>query len=54
MLGERGFELSDAVTKHTRIVVAADPNASSGRLRKAADYAVPVVTESAFATLLHD
>jgi DNA polymerase-3 subunit epsilon len=41
-----------AVTKGTKLVVAADPDSQSGKAVKARSYNVPVVTEAAFARLL--
>lgn len=40
------------VTKTTAVVVAGDPNSLSGKAAKARTYGIPIVTESAFATLL--
>lgn len=39
------------VTKKTRLVVAADPDSLSGKARKARDYGIPVVGESAFESM---
>lgn len=41
-----------ALTKSTKILVAADPNSLSGKAQKARRYGVPVVTEDAFEKLL--
>ena len=48
---EQGLELG-AVTKKTKVVVAADPNSLSGKAGKARSYGIPIITESAFARLL--
>jgi DNA polymerase-3 subunit epsilon len=47
-----GLAVNNNVTKRTRLVVAADPDSMSGKARKARDYGLPVVTESAFIRLL--
>lgn len=47
-----GLRPHGAVTKKVKLVVAADPDSQSGKARKARDYAIPVVTEAAFARML--
>lgn len=42
------------ITRHTRLLVAADPDSPSGKARKAREYRVPIVTESRFAELLDE
>lgn len=41
-----------AVTRRTRVLVAADPDSLSGKARKARQYGIPVVTADAFGDLL--
>jgi DNA polymerase-3 subunit epsilon len=48
----RGFSPWPAVTKKVALVVAADPDSLSGKARKARDYGIPVVGESALWGLL--
>jgi DNA polymerase-3 subunit epsilon len=48
----RGFTPWPAVTKKVALVVAADPDSLSGKARKARDYGIPVVGESALWGLL--
>jgi len=45
-LREHGFTPRPAVTKATRLVVAADPDSLSGKARKARDYGIPIVGEA--------
>jgi len=47
-----GLDVHNIVTRKTRLVVAADPDTSSGKAVKAATYGIPVITEAAFARLL--
>jgi len=47
-----GLVVGANVTKKTQLVVAADPDTSSGKARKARLYGVPVVSEAAFAEAL--
>jgi DNA polymerase-3 subunit epsilon len=49
-----GFTPWAAVTKKVALVVAADPDSLSGKARKARDYGIPVVGESALWGLLGD
>lgn len=42
-----------AVTRRTRVVVAADPDSLSAKARKAREYGLPVITETAFERFLH-
>lgn len=49
---EAGLQLG-GVTKTTAVVVAADPNSLSGKAGKARSYGVPIITESAFESLLN-
>lgn len=51
-LVSRGFAPWPAVTKKVALVVAADPDSLSGKARKARDYGIPVVGESALWGLL--
>lgn len=46
-IAELGLE-TGAVTKVTRVVVAADPDSLSGKAAKAREYGVPIITEAAF------
>lgn len=48
----RGYTPWPAVTKNVALVVAADPDSLSGKARKARDYGIPVVGESALWSLL--
>lgn len=47
-LVSRGYTPWPVVTKKVALVVAADPDSVSGKARKARDYGVPVVGESAW------
>lgn len=47
-----GLELGDAVTKRTRLLVAAEPDSRSGKARKARDYRIPIVAEAELPRLL--
>ncbi|MEU4743060.1 exonuclease domain-containing protein [Actinosynnema sp. NPDC023658] len=47
-----GLAVHGAVTKKTRLVVAADPDSLSGKAKKAGRYGIPIVTEEAFGRLL--
>lgn len=47
-----GLSVADAVTRHTRLVVAADPDTASGKAKRAAAYGIPVVHPAAFASML--
>ncbi len=51
-LVSRGYTPWPAVTKKVALVVAADPDSLSGKARKARDYGIPVVGESALWGLL--
>lgn len=42
------------ITKGTRVVVAADPDTLSGKAAKARSYGVPIITESAFESIISD
>lgn len=50
-LGERGFVIG-ALTRRTRILVAADPDSMSGKAKKAREYGVPIINEDTLARLL--
>lgn len=55
LLAQRAHESGlrvGALTKSTKLLVAADPDTSSGKGLKAAHYGVPVVTEDAFLSML--
>ena len=45
VLRDQGMVAVDAVTSTARLLVATDPGKSSGRVRKARQYGIPVVTE---------
>ena len=45
VLRDQGMIAVDAVTSRARLLVATDPEESSGRVRKARQYGIPVVTE---------
>jgi DNA polymerase-3 subunit epsilon len=49
---DAGLSVADAVTRHTRLVVAADPDTLSGKARRAAAYGIPVVHPVAFTAML--
>ena len=48
----RGFAPRSAVTKKVALLVAADPDSLSGKARKARDYGIPIVGESALTRLV--
>ncbi|GIL28947.1 exonuclease domain-containing protein [Actinocatenispora comari] len=47
-----GLDVHRTVTKHTRLVCAADPDSQSGKAKKARDYGIPIVNATAYAALL--
>ncbi|MBB5153706.1 exonuclease domain-containing protein [Saccharopolyspora phatthalungensis] len=47
-----GLQPHGAVTKKVKLLVAADPDSQSGKARKARDYSIPVITETAFGRML--
>lgn len=47
-----GYLVGTAITKSTRLLVAADPDSLSGKAKKARQYGVPVVSESALARVV--
>ncbi|GAA3340381.1 hypothetical protein GCM10020358_27770 [Amorphoplanes nipponensis] len=47
-----GIEVGEAVTKRTRLLVAADPGSTSGPARKARQYGIPIVHPRAYRTML--
>jgi DNA polymerase-3 subunit epsilon len=49
-----GLRVGDAVTKKTRLVVAADPDSMSGKAKKARQYDIPIVHTSGYLRLLKD
>ncbi|WOP19311.1 exonuclease domain-containing protein [Raineyella sp. LH-20] len=49
--GQAGLEVG-AVTKRTKLVIAADPDSLSGKARKARDYGIPIVGEETFGRIL--
>lgn len=51
LLVERGLEVG-GLTKHTKLLVAADPDSLSGKAKKARGYDVPIVAETALLGLL--
>jgi DNA polymerase III subunit epsilon len=51
-LDQRGFVVG-ALTRRTRILVAADPDSTSGKAKKAREYGIPIVNEDALHRLLH-
>lgn len=53
-LAAAGLELGSAVTKRTRLLVAADPDAAGGKVGKARDYRIPIVAEAALPRLLDE
>ena len=48
VLRDLGMITADAVTSGARLLVAADPANSSGKVRKARDYGIPIITEEQF------
>jgi len=48
----RGFAVGDAVTRRTRLLVAADPASPTGKARKARDYGIPIVSEFGLRSLI--
>jgi DNA polymerase-3 subunit epsilon len=51
LLAERGLRVG-GLTKQTRLLVAADPDSQSGKAKKARDFGVPIVAESALLGLV--
>lgn len=50
-LDQRGFGVG-ALTRRTRVLVAADPDSTSGKAKKAREYGIPIVNEDALHRLL--
>jgi DNA polymerase-3 subunit epsilon len=50
---ERIGLIAGSLTKHTRLLVAADPDSQSGRAEKARSYGIPVVNEETYQRLYH-
>ncbi len=50
-LGQLGFVVG-ALTRRTRILVAADPDSASGKAKKAREYGVPIINEDALLRLV--
>jgi DNA polymerase-3 subunit epsilon len=53
LINRSGLEFG-GVTKRTKVVVAADPDSLSGKAKKARDYGVPIVDETAFERMFAD
>jgi len=53
LIERSGLEFG-GVTKRTRVVVAADPDSLSGKARKARDYGIPIIGETAFERVFAD
>jgi len=51
-LDARGFRVASAVTMRTRLLVASDPHAATGKLGKAQDYGIPIVSEFGLRALI--
>jgi DNA polymerase III subunit epsilon len=47
-----GLHVGRDVTRHTHLLVAADPDSMSGKAQKAARYGIPVVHPAAFLKML--
>jgi DNA polymerase-3 subunit epsilon len=47
-----GLRVASAVSRKTRLVVAADPDSESGKARRARELGVPLVAESVFVAML--
>jgi DNA polymerase-3 subunit epsilon len=54
MAAAAGLIPHPGVTQRVTVLVAADPDSLSGKARKAADYGIPIITETAFMRLLAD
>jgi DNA polymerase-3 subunit epsilon len=50
-LGQRGFVLG-SLTRRTQILIAADPDSTSGKAKKAREYGIPIINEQALTRLL--
>ncbi len=48
VIRDLGMIAGDAVTSSARVLVAADPATASGRVRKARDYGIPIISEEQF------
>ncbi|MDH6237654.1 exonuclease domain-containing protein [Cryobacterium sp. CG_9.6] len=51
-LNARGFRVASAVTMRTRLLVVANPRASTGKSGKAVDYGIPMVSEFRLRSLI--
>ena len=47
-----GLQITTAVSRKTRVLVAADPDSLSGKAKDARRLSVPIVGETAFATAI--
>ena len=47
-----GLTVGEAVSKKTRLLVAADPDSMSGKAKKARQYGIPVVHPAAYRALV--
>ncbi|MCP2326989.1 DNA polymerase-3 subunit epsilon [Hamadaea flava] len=44
----KGLVVAERVTKHTRLLIAADPDSMSGKAKQAAKYGIPIIHPDAF------
>ena len=51
-LSARGFRVAPAITRRTRLLVAANPSAPTGKSGKAQDYGIPIVSEFGLRSLI--
>ncbi|KFF60831.1 hypothetical protein JF66_01605 [Cryobacterium sp. MLB-32] len=51
-LNARGFRVAPAITMRTRLLVAANPGAPTGKTGKAKDYGIPIVSEFGLRSLI--
>jgi DNA polymerase-3 subunit epsilon len=48
-----GLRVTSAVSRKTRLVVAADPDSESGKARRARELGIPLIAEPVFRAMLH-
>jgi DNA polymerase-3 subunit epsilon len=50
---DAGLRVTSAVSRRTRLVVAADPDSESGKARRAHELGIPLIAEPVFLAMLH-
>ena len=50
---DAGLRITSAVSRKTRLVVAADPDSESTKARRARELGIPIIAEQVFLAMLH-